>query len=131
MTDASRDFLSLLGYVFLEHGQGEKAVTVFEALLALDPKDVATSRRLALAYLTSDRHADCLRHCDGHMDRFPVDPEIDFTAMYAGFSGLVMGRKSYEISLTPEGSPPLALPTYVYSRTLPEGERNGATFVRD
>lgn len=68
---------------------------------------------------------------NGEFDWIIVDPEIDFTAMYAGFSGLVMGRKSYEISLTPEGSPPLALPTYVYSRTLPEGERNGATFVKD
>jgi dihydrofolate reductase len=30
----------------------------------------------------------------GEFDWIVVDPEIDFAAMYAGFSGLVMGRKS-------------------------------------
>lgn len=68
---------------------------------------------------------------NGEFDWIIADPEIDFTAMYAGFSGLVMGRKSYEISQTAVGAPALPLPIYVYSRTLPEGERNGATFVKD
>jgi len=62
-----------------------------------------------------------------------IDPEIDFAAMYAGFSGLVMGRRSYEVFAATSGEGPEApaLPTYVYSRTLPEGERDGVTFVRD
>ena len=30
---------------------------------------------------------------DGDFDWIVVDPEIDFAAMYAGFSGLVMGRQ--------------------------------------
>lgn len=68
---------------------------------------------------------------NGEFDWIIADPEIDFTAMYAGFSALVMGRKSYEISQTTAGTPALPLPMYVYSRTLPEGERDGATFVKD
>jgi hypothetical protein len=28
---------------------------------------------------------------DGEFDWIVIDPEIDFAAMYAGFSGLVMG----------------------------------------
>lgn len=68
---------------------------------------------------------------NGEFDWIIADPEIDFAAMYAGFSALVMGRKSYEISLTTAGTPTLPMPTYVYSRTLPEGERDGATFVKD
>jgi dihydrofolate reductase len=67
----------------------------------------------------------------GEYDWIVIDPDIDFAAMYAGFSGLVMGRKSYEVFAgegTPEGT---AMPTYVYSRSLPEGERNGVTFVKD
>jgi dihydrofolate reductase len=68
---------------------------------------------------------------NGEFDWIVVDPEIDFEAMYAGVSGLVMGRKSYEISLsTGTGGDP-KLPTYVYSRTLPEGERDGVTFAHD
>lgn len=60
-----------------------------------------------------------------------VDPEIDFAALYAGFSGLVMGRKSYEVFVATGGAVGPALPTYVYSRTLPEGERDGVTVSRD
>ena len=36
---------------------------------------------------------------NGEYDWIVVDPEIDFAAMYAGFSGLVMGRRSYEVFL--------------------------------
>ncbi len=66
----------------------------------------------------------------GEYDWIVIDPEIDFDAMYAGVSALVMGRKSYEVSLA-TGTSGWTLPTYVYTRTLPEGERDGVTFVRD
>lgn len=68
---------------------------------------------------------------NGEYDWIVVDPEIDFAAMYASFSGLVMGRRSYEVSVATGGAGGGAMPTYVYSRTLPEGERNGVTFSRD
>jgi dihydrofolate reductase len=68
---------------------------------------------------------------NGEFDWIVVDPEIDFAAMYAGFSGLVMGRRSYDVFVATGGAVGPALPTYVYSRTLPEGERAGVTVVRD
>ena len=68
---------------------------------------------------------------NGEFDWIIVDPEIDFEAMYAGFGGLVMGRKSYDVFVATGGAVGPALPTYVYSRTLPEGERDGVTFARD
>jgi dihydrofolate reductase len=68
---------------------------------------------------------------DGEFDWIEVDPDIDFAAMYAAVSGLVMGRRSYDVFVATGGSQGPPLPTYVYSRTLPEGERDGATFVRD
>ena len=68
---------------------------------------------------------------NGEYDWILIDPEIDFTAMYAGFGGIVMGRRSYEVFAGTGGAPGPALPTYVYSTTLPEGERDGVTFVRD
>jgi dihydrofolate reductase len=67
----------------------------------------------------------------GEYDWIVMDPEIDFESMYAGFGGIVMGRRSYDV-FAAEGAPPgPALPTYVYSRTLPEGVRDNITFVRD
>ena len=68
---------------------------------------------------------------NGEFDWIVADPEIDFEAMYAGVSGLVMGRKSYEISLSTGFGDGPPLPVYVYSRTLPEGVRNNVTFARD
>ena len=50
---------------------------------------------------------------------------------------MVMGRKTYEVSQrmsaggqSPEGDFS-GVKTYVFSRTLPEGQRDGATFVRE
>jgi dihydrofolate reductase len=73
----------------------------------------------------------CIAGPDGAFDWIPIDPDIDFAAMYAGFSGLVMGRISYEVFVATGGAPGPPLPTYVYSRTLPEGIRDGVTVVRD
>ena len=70
----------------------------------------------------------------GEYDWIPMDPDFDFTALYARYSGIVMGRKAYEISgQSGEGSGGFGpnLPVYVYSRTLPPGERQGKTFVQD
>lgn len=68
---------------------------------------------------------------NGEYDWIPLDPDIDFAAMYAGFSAVVMGRRSYDVFAAAGAPPGPALPTYVYSRTLPEGERDGVTFVQN
>ena len=68
---------------------------------------------------------------NGEFDWIPIDPDIDFAAMYEGFSGLVMGRVSYEVYLATGGSPGPVLPVSVCSRTLNEGTRDGVTVVRE
>lgn len=68
---------------------------------------------------------------DGGFDWIIMDPEIDFAAMYEGVGALLMGRASYEVSVAGGATGGPTLPTYVYSRTLPEGERDDVTFVRD
>ena len=68
---------------------------------------------------------------DGEFDWIVIDPDIDFAAMYAGFGGLVMGRRSYEVFTATGGAPGPPMPTYVYSHTVPEGERDGVTFARN
>ena len=66
---------------------------------------------------------------NGEYNWIPMDPDIDFAALFAGYSAVVMGRKSYEISAAGGMGP--SLPTYVYSRTLEEGDREGVVFSRD
>ena len=68
---------------------------------------------------------------NGEFDWIVIDPEIDFAAMYAGFSGLVMGRRSYDVFVATGGAVGPALATYVYSRSLPAGERDGVIFAHD
>ncbi len=69
---------------------------------------------------------------NGEFDWIPMDPDIDFPAIYAGFSHLVMGRHSYEVFVATGGVPGgLPLPVTVCSTSLPEGTRDGATFVHD
>ena len=68
---------------------------------------------------------------NGEFDWIPMDPDIDFAALYASFSGIVMGRRSYEVYVSTGGGIGPALPVYVYSRTLPEGAREGVTFAKD
>ena len=68
---------------------------------------------------------------NGEFDWIVIDPDIDFAAMYARYGGLVMGRRSYEVFVSTGGGEGPELPTYVCSRTLPEGERDGVTFIRD
>lgn len=68
---------------------------------------------------------------NGEFDWIDVDPEIDFDAMYARFGGLVMGRRSYEVYVATGGGGGPQMPVYVYSRTLPEGERDEVVVARD
>ena len=40
---------------------------------------------------------------DGSYDWIPMDPDIDFPALFARFDTLVMGRLTYEVMLAYEG----------------------------
>ena len=87
-----------------------------------------------LRYCVAASIDGCIAGPNGEYDWIPMDPEFDFTALYARYSGIVMGRKAYEISASSvEGGGDFGprLPVYVYSRTLPPGEREGKTFVHD
>ena len=59
---------------------------------------------------------------DGSYDWIPMDPDIDFAALFARFDTLVMGRKTYETMLAYEGGVTdggvYGKPTVVFSRTL-------------
>jgi dihydrofolate reductase len=68
---------------------------------------------------------------NGEFDWIVIDPDIDFAALYASYDGLVMGRRSYDVFTATGGAVGPSLPTYVYSRTMPEGRQGDVTFARD
>ncbi|HWP37893.1 MAG TPA: dihydrofolate reductase family protein [Gemmatimonadales bacterium] len=69
---------------------------------------------------------------DGGYDWIPVDPDIDFGALFRDVDTVLVGRKSWEIARRQPGGggmPPL--PTYVFSRTLRPADVPGAVLSRD
>jgi dihydrofolate reductase len=67
----------------------------------------------------------------GEYDWIPVDPDIDFTEIFARYGAIVMGRRSYDAAIASGAPIGKTLPTTVCSRTLPEGVRHGITFVHE
>jgi dihydrofolate reductase len=67
----------------------------------------------------------------GEADWIEVDPSVDvaafFKEFYAQFDIAIMGRRTYEVV----GGAIEGMATYVFSRTLPRGSRNGVTILGD
>jgi hypothetical protein len=59
------EYLMLLGYLYLRHGQGARAVTALEAARVFRREDRQLSRSLAYAYLSAERFDDCVRCVEG------------------------------------------------------------------
>jgi dihydrofolate reductase len=67
----------------------------------------------------------------GEADWIEMDPSVDvaafFKEFYAQFDIAILGRRAYEVF----GGAVEGMATYVFSRTLPPGPRNGVTVLGD
>lgn len=72
---------------------------------------------------------------DGSYDWIPMDPEIDFAALFAQFDTLVMGRATYEVMLAYDGGVDdqgvYGKQTFVFSRTLQPTDHPQVTIVAE
>ena len=67
---------------------------------------------------------------NGEIDWIVPDPTMDFASVYAGFDTALLGRHTYELTQQPGAPPwPADWRIYVFSRTLPAGQRSGVTVV--
>ncbi len=68
----------------------------------------------------------------GEFDWIPMDPSIDFDALFGNVDTVLLGRRSYEL-VASQGSTPWHRNTrvYVFSRTLSEDGHPGVTVVRN
>lgn len=66
----------------------------------------------------------------GEFDWIPVDPAVDFAALFAGVDAVLLGRRTYELTRA-AGAPPWPPGTRVYvcSRTLRPEDHPGVTLV--
>jgi dihydrofolate reductase len=67
----------------------------------------------------------------GEADWIPMDPDIDFGALFAGYDTLLMGRRSYEAARAMGGGAMPGKRTIVVSRTLRPADCRGVTVVAD
>jgi len=66
----------------------------------------------------------------GEFDWIVPDPAIDLSAMYATVDTVLLGRRTYELTLQPGAPPwPAGWRIYVFSRTLVPAEHPGVTIV--
>jgi len=68
---------------------------------------------------------------NGEFDWIPMDPEIDFKALFARFDSLLLGRKSWEAARRQGGGGMPGMKSYVFSTTLQPGDCPGATLSKD
>jgi tetratricopeptide (TPR) repeat protein len=55
-----KEFLALLGYLYLRYGKWGKAVVIFEALQVLSPYEAYVFKALSFAYLQIEEHSKAL-----------------------------------------------------------------------
>jgi len=71
---------------------------------------------------------------DGSLDFLHVRPSnYSMGPFFKTIDVALMGRKTYEVGVRMSGGKfqSHGLPCYIFSRSLPEGERDGAVFVRE
>jgi dihydrofolate reductase len=68
---------------------------------------------------------------NGEIDWIVHDPGVDFASLYAGVDTVLLGRRTYELTLQP-GAPawPAGWRVYVFSRTLDAAAHPAVTVVR-
>jgi dihydrofolate reductase len=68
----------------------------------------------------------------GEFDWIPMDPEIDFKALFARYDALLLGRKSWEAAKKQGGGGGMpGMKSYVFSTTLKPADCPGATLSDD
>src|SRR5919112_5843217 len=66
----------------------------------------------------------------GEFDWIVPEPAIDLSAVYAGVDTVLLGRRTYELTLQPGAPPwPAGWRIYVFSRTLVPAQHPGVTIV--
>jgi dihydrofolate reductase len=67
---------------------------------------------------------------NGEIDWIVADPPVDFVSLYAGVDTVLLGRRTYEMTLQPGAPPwPAGWRIYVFSKTLDAARHAGVTVI--
>jgi dihydrofolate reductase len=73
----------------------------------------------------------CIAGPNGEADWIPMDPEIDFAALFSRFDTMLIGRRSWEAAAAQGGAGFPGVKSYVCSTTLSASRCKGATLAND
>jgi dihydrofolate reductase len=69
---------------------------------------------------------------NGEFDWIVRNPEVDFRALFNQFDTALLGRRTYEVTKSPDAPPwPAGMSLYVFSRTLQQCDHPEVTIVAD
>jgi len=69
---------------------------------------------------------------NGEIDWILMDPEIDFAAMFGRYDTVLLGRRTYELTLTQGGEGGMqGMKAVVFSRTLRAADHPDVTLVAE
>ena len=69
---------------------------------------------------------------NGESDWIIMDPEIDFGELFEGFDTILVGRRTFEVTMTRGGGGPMpGMKTVVVSRTMRPRDHSGITIVAE
>jgi tetratricopeptide (TPR) repeat protein len=73
MDESQKEFLTILGYFFLQNNKAEKALIIFRALQELFPDDPYLMKAGSYACLVNGEHEDALHLAERWLREGPVD----------------------------------------------------------
>ncbi len=104
MEDHEREFLSLLGYLYLRHGRLEEARVLFEALEVLLPDDLSIRKTLSYIYLRAGEYPESLEETERFMQKATEREDREMghllrSKAYWGLGDKAAAAASYEEAL--------------------------------
>ena len=93
MDDEQKEFLTLLGYFYLQNKKAEKALILFRALYELFPEDINVIKSLSYAYLINGENEIALSLIEKYMQESHLDEEIQVGYLLKSKSLWNMGRR--------------------------------------
>ncbi|MBF0103647.1 MAG: hypothetical protein HQK77_22335 [Desulfobacterales bacterium] len=64
MNDNHKDFLAILGYIYLQHGLFQKSLIIFKTMQLFFPNDAHAIKSLSYAYLMLNEYQNALTEID-------------------------------------------------------------------
>ena len=93
MNETQKEFLTVLGYFFIQAGKFDKALVLFKALKEFSPDDDHIMKSLSYLFLVAGENEEALEWAEKYLARQTEDSETGLVHLLKGRSLWRLGRK--------------------------------------